>query len=116
METDSLNFWSDEAMEEGIAVAEGVIGVAINSDERISCEIEFFTRAPQYDTAKWNLVGVVEMKIGSGVLQVLNCPDDHVEYSIEIPKGNYNVRILIPNKSGESPENEDHYRIEFWQL
>ena len=56
------------------------------------------------------------MKIGSGVLQVLNCPDDHVEYSIEIPKGNYNVRILIPNKSGESPENEDHYRIEFWQL
>lgn len=111
METDDLEFWSDEAMEDKMALNEGVIGVGIDSDVAVICEIESCTDEPPVQVNGFEHIseGVIDIK--SGYLQILNCPDCSVEYEKKLTPGLYRFRIL---HIGLSEENEHICRVEYW--
>jgi hypothetical protein len=55
------------------------------------------------------------LNINSGILQVLDCPNSHVELEVKVTPGSYRVRIYSSNlASVEGDAGDDYYLIEIW--
>ena len=114
--TDSPNFWSKPALESGLALEKGVIGVGIASYDRVSLEVEIYDIAPPVlDFDKWDRIIAGSIKIKTGYIQVLDCPNSEVQLDIKVEIGKYRVRVYGANFASVVGDNgEDFYRIEIW--
>lgn len=111
METDDLEFWSDEAMDDKMALNEGIIGVGIDSDTKVSCEIEQFDIQPELERVKYEHISEAVIDLKSGNLQILDCPESSVQFEQKVTPGTYRFRML---HIGLNEDDEHLCRVEYW--
>jgi hypothetical protein len=116
--TDSNDFWTDEAHINRLAVEEGIIGVGTESYTYIKAEISILAQRPaSTDLEKYDHVVEASLKIHSGVIQVLNCPDSTLEFEKQIIPGDYRVQVRslgLETVKDEFEEADDKYLILVW--
>lgn len=115
-DTDSDQFWTEDAYEDEMAIGNGIIGVGTRSYSSVQGDLTILDR-PAQDNNFQAYDHVVEggVSINSGILQVLNCPDSNLELEIPIPPNTYRVRIYSSNfKSVIDDDGDDYYKMEIW--
>ncbi len=56
------------------------------------------------------------INVQSGELQILNCPNGHLELSLKVTPGKYRVRVYSSNLASViDDDGDDYYRIELWK-
>ena len=117
-DTGNPDFWNDDAINDGLAIDEGIIGVSIANDEAIAnFEMEFLnSKAVQEDLSQFDHVVEGSLLIKSGKLQILDCPNWHVELELNVEPNWYRVRLSSSNLDTARQENpKDKYHIQIWQ-
>lgn len=117
-DTDSEYFWTDQAFEDKLAVEEGILGVSIGNEEgTVNCDFQILaSKSSITEFNDFDHVVEASIKISSSVIQLLNCPDSHIEFETEIENGDYRVRAYSINLASASTENpNDSYKIEIWK-
>jgi hypothetical protein len=114
--TDSDNFWTMEAVNDRLAMEEGIVGVGTECYGPVKAEIYVLDAAENqidYDNYDHIVEGGVILK--SGRLQVLDCPDSEIQFEINLLSGNYRIRVYSSNLSTVvDDEGDDFYKIEIW--
>tara|TARA_Y100000815_G_C13306913_1_gene486846 strand:+ start:750 stop:1397 length:648 start_codon:yes stop_codon:yes gene_type:complete len=121
-DTGSVEFWSEEAFLSKMALDKGIIGVGTQSYGNIRGEIMILDK-PTTDINFDLYDHIVEggINIESGELQILDCPNSHVELSFKIDPGKYRIRVYGSNfNSVEQTDlahdsDNDFYKIEIWK-
>ena len=116
--TGSENFWTDQAFADKLAIEAGILGISIGNEEGIvKCEFQFLdSKSSISDFTNFDHVVEGSLQIQSGVLQILNCPDSHIEFEANIDNGEYRVRVYSMNlATGHSENPKDSYKIEIWK-
>lgn len=120
-DTGAADFWSDEAFEQQMAVTHCGLGIGIDCWGDVKGELELFTAEPAIDDlAKYDHVVEAGFTVTSGVIQILDCPNSHVELSLNVQPGTYRVRVYGSNfASVAEPDlnhdtDDDFYRVEIW--
>lgn len=115
--TDSPRFWSKAALDSGLALEKGVIGVGIAAYGQVRLTIEVFDNEPfisNFDD--WDRIMEGSIKINTGYLQILDCPNSEVQLELKLEKNTYRVRVYGANfASVVGDEGNDFYRIELWK-
>jgi hypothetical protein len=117
-DTGSENFWTDQAFADKLAIEEGVLGVSIaNNEGKVECEFEILnSKSLINDFSSFDHVVEASLKIHSGVLQVLECPNSQVEMETRIDIDEYRMRVYSINLNSAYDENpNDSYKIEMWK-
>ena len=114
--TDSPNFWSKVAFESGLALEKSVIGVGIAAYGLVRLTVEVYATEPLVlDFDKWDRITEGSIKIKTGYIQILDCPNSEVQLEIPVKKGSCRVRIYGANfASVVGDDGDDFYRIEIW--
>ena len=116
--TGSENFWSESAFADKLAIEDGVLGIGIENDEgKVECEFEILNSKSLIDNfTDFDHVVEASLKIHSGILQIIDCPNSEVEMETEIENGEYRVRVYSINLNTAYEENpKDSYKIEMWK-
>ncbi|MBD3907099.1 hypothetical protein NAL32_20480 [Chryseobacterium sp. Ch-15] len=119
--TDSDSFWNEKAFDGRLALESGVLGIGTQSYGNIKGDIEILEK-PNLNINFNNYDHIVEggINIQSGKLQILNCPDNHLELSLKIASGKYRVRVYSSNLASvketdlANETDNDYYHIEIW--
>lgn len=90
----SENFWTEHAVEDRLALEQGIVGVGTECYGPVNAEICIID-APNSETNfdKYDHVVEGSIELKSGILQVLDCPDSEVHLEIALPPGYYCVRV-----------------------
>src|SRR3954471_19607438 len=93
--TDSDAFWTDEAHEEKLAIEEGILGVGIGlAYGNINVEVDIIDfENNTFEVNDYSHIVEGNLKIKSGILQVLDCPNSTIELQVTVQPGDYRVRI-----------------------
>jgi len=97
--TGSDNFWTDESHNAKLAIENGILGIGTHCYGNIKGEIEVLDKPP-IENINYELYDhIVEggIKIQSGELQILDCPNNHLELSVQLSAGKYRVRVYGSN-------------------
>ncbi|OXE95593.1 hypothetical protein B0A63_23925, partial [Flavobacterium johnsoniae UW101] len=75
-DTGSENFWSDQALNDKLAVEKGILGVSIeNTEGMVKCELEILnSKSLISDFSSFDHVVEASLEIKTGILQVNDCP------------------------------------------
>ena len=114
----SQDFWNNQAFDNRLAVADGILGVSIENDEAIAnVEIELLPLKPkENDLNKFDHIVEESLLIRSGRLQILDCPNSQVEFELNLEPNWYRVRVSSANLTKAYQENpEDKYDIKIWK-
>ncbi|MDC7997695.1 hypothetical protein [Gilvibacter sediminis] len=117
-DTSSDDFWSDDAFTDKLAVGEGVLGIGIENEEGdVECEFEILvTKSLIEDFSDFDHVVEASLKIHSGFVQVLDCPNSEIVMETAIENGDYRVRVYSKNLNTAYEKNpNDTYKIEMWK-
>lgn len=121
-DTESMDFWNEEAFKERMALMNGIIGVGTQSYGNIKGEIEVLEKPNlDIDYSKYDHVVEGGINIQSGELQILDCPNNNLELSIKVASGKYKVRIYsfnltsVKERDLTNDTDNDYYRIELWR-
>ncbi len=120
-EFDPGSYWSEEAYDAKLALANGFAAIGTHSYGNIKGEIELLQTPPEHIDYKL-FDNIVEggINISSGELQILDCPNSEVEFSLKVHPGKYRLRVYGSNfasvKEPDLPHDTDNdfYRIEIW--
>jgi len=117
-ETGSESFWTTDAYEDRLAEGDGILGIGTQSYGHIRSGLIIEERAANIP-ANNPYDHIVEggLNITSGFLEILDCPNSHVEFEVKLKPGKYRVRVYSSNlKNANIDENEggDYYKIEIW--
>ncbi|MGC4040336.1 MAG: hypothetical protein QM710_06000 [Flavobacterium sp.] len=120
-DTGSSNFWTKEALKDKLALEKGIIGVGTQSYGEIRGEIEILEKpSDNVDYGLYDHVVEGGIDIKSGELQVLDCPNSHLELKLKLNPGKYRVRVYGSNFDSVIEEDlandtdNDFYKIEIW--
>lgn len=117
--TGSDNFWTDESHNDRLAIEKDVLGIRTESYGAIKGELIILDKAnSDIDFNLYDHVVEGGLEIKSGVLQILDSPNNSVELEVNITPGNYRVRVYSSNLSSVVDEDEngdDYYKIEIWK-
>jgi len=118
-DTSSKSFWTKEALERGLAVESGVIGVSTSSYGNVRCFFQVTDFEPQFDLNPWQRVVEASIRVTKGRYAILDCPDSSVVYEGSLPSGEYRLRVygtfldeVVEETAGD--EYFDFYWICFW--
>jgi hypothetical protein len=113
----SHNFWNEKAHEERLAIENNILGVRTECYGHVKGELIILKEANNiidYNTYDHIVEGGFEIK--TGLLQVLDCPNNSVELEIPLKKGEYRIRIYSSNLLSVKDDNgDDYYKIEIWK-
>jgi hypothetical protein len=112
------DFWTPEAYDERLAMAEGILGIGTECYGPVKGELEILEGENRtFDIMKFDHIVEGSIKCESGNLQILDCPTSTIQLNIKLSLGEYRVRIYSSNlNSVEGGEmGDDYYRIELWQ-
>jgi hypothetical protein len=114
--TSDKNFWSQEAQEDRLAISKGILGIGIGSYGLVRGELEILDVATnKIDSSLFDHIVEGGLSVESGVIQVLDCPNLHVELEVKVRPAKYRARIYFSNLNTiHGDEGEDYYRIEIW--
>ncbi len=116
-DTGSDKFWTNEAYEDRLAIEDGVLGIGIQSYGHVRAELLLLSNAPEENNFH-DYDHVVEggIRLASGILEVIDCPQSEVELKIIIEPGNYRARVYSINLDANLAEDngDDQYKIEIW--
>jgi hypothetical protein len=116
--TDSDAFWTEQAFNDKLAIEDGIVGVCIGTYSYVKCQLALLHQQPdEIDFGYCDHVVEGSLRIGSGVLQVLDCPYSAVMGEFDILPGCYRVRVKAMGLNSivdEDEEAEDTYSIELW--
>lgn len=115
--TNSDTFWTDEAHKDRIAIENRILGIRTASYGDIIGELKILTSENQkYDDTKYDHIVEIGIKIDSGYLQLLDCPNSEIELEIKLEPDNYRLRIYYANlDSVNGDSGDDYYYIEIWK-
>jgi hypothetical protein len=111
------DFWTPEAYDERLAIAEGILGIGTECYGPVKGEIEILdSENKNFDITKFDHIVEGGIKIGSGSLEILDCPTSTVQLKVKLNPEGYRVRIYSSNlDSVEGGEmGDDYYKIELW--
>jgi hypothetical protein len=136
------DFWGRESQEARLGVAAGVVGIFAASDSDVRVVVDVYARRPPTDLDSWDHVAEASLTIRNGRLSVYGCPDPEPVGEIELPSGDYRLRvhhgnldnteeahgylaernaageevgdIYPPDDQGDDEVSPDHYRIAVW--
>jgi len=91
--TDSPDFWTDEAFKRGMAVGDGVLGVGTASYGHIRCFFQFADAEPTLPLSPWQRVFEASIRITKGRYAIFDCPNSNVEHEGTCPPGDYRLRV-----------------------
>ena len=117
-DTSSDLFWTDQAFKDKIAIETGFLGLSIGNEEGIvKCKLIILnSKNLSHDWASFDHVVEASLKIESGILQILDCPNSEIQLETKIERGDYRVRFSSMNLSTAYDENpSDSYFIEMWE-
>ena len=114
--TNSTEFWTDEAYIDRIAIEVGVLGIGTECYGPVKADLIIRETANEnFDLKDFDHIVEAGLKINSGTLQILDCPNSSVEFEIELEPGEYKARIYSSNlASVDGDEGNDFYNIEIW--
>lgn len=115
-DTDSTDFWTAEAFEARMAIGEGLVGIGTQCYGPVKASLIIQTQPnDNFELDAYDHIVEGSLKIHSGVLQVLDCPNSSVELEVKVPPGNYRVRVYSSNlASVNGDEGDDFYQLEVW--
>src|SRR5579864_8641581 len=74
-DTGSDNFWTDDAFNDKLAIEDGVLGIGIESYGQVKAELQILNNSnKEIDFSKYDHIVEGGIKIGSGLLQIIDCP------------------------------------------
>lgn len=116
-DTGEMNFWTEDAIRSRLAIGDGVLGVGIECYGPVRGELVLLDkRRDQICYSQYDHIVQAGIKVKSGVLQVLDCPNSTIELELKVGPGEYGVRIYSLNLDTVIGDTgEDTYRIEIWQ-
>lgn len=120
-ETDSLDFWSDKALEERLAVDRDVLGVSVENDFSIvKGELEVLNAPNEELDPHADHIVEGSLKITTGAMEIQDCPTSETILSVPLDNDDYRVRIYsynldMPYNQNNPEKPHDHYRIEVWK-
>jgi len=117
----SLDFWDENAFKERLAITDNIIGIGTQSYGNIKGDIEILNKPnDDIDYSKYDHIVEGGINIQSGELQILDCPNRHLELSLKVNPGKYRVRIYSSNLASveetdlANDTDNDYYHIEIW--
>ncbi len=114
---DSKDFWTDQALSDKLAIGENILGVSTASYGPIKGEITVLKNQPKKrDFSKYDHIVEAGIRVDSGILQIADSPNFHVEKEIELQPGSYRIRIYFSDLDiQDEDEGGDFYSIEIWR-
>ncbi|XHR97254.1 hypothetical protein ACFJIV_11725 [Mucilaginibacter sp. UC70_90] len=111
------DFWTPEAYDGRLAIAEGILGIGTECYGPVKGELEVLDSVNEnFDIAKFDHIVEGGIKVESGKIEILDCPTSTIQLEVKVDPGEYRVRIYSSNlesvEGGE--EGDDYYRIELW--
>lgn len=110
--------WTEEAVKNMLALAEGIIGVGTVRNMIIPVEVAIWESEPTDNITKWDKINECDINIPSGKLVVTGCADYFPEAKrIVVKSGLYRARIYYGNLNSLSEDGlygDDYYKIALW--
>ena len=113
--------WTDEAVEQLLAITDGTIGVGTVRNMDVPVTIKIFDFKPPFLTDVENVIGQInecDIEVNSGKIVIAGCTDYFPEAKrIELKNGIYRARIYYGNLdklSEDGLDGEDFYEIHLW--
>jgi hypothetical protein len=114
-QTDTADFWNDEAGQRKLAIGEGLLGVTVAKYAEIRVEVRVLSAEPTEDADADHIVET-SLSLPSGLLQVKDCTNYDTVLELNLEKETYRVRIssfklwTVENDAGD-----DYYVVEIWE-
>jgi hypothetical protein len=117
MDTESGEFWTDEAFDDRLAMELGVIGVGTECYGPVKGELVLLDKEnTEFDLKSYDHIVEAGLKIDSGFIQIQNCPNSSIELEVKVQPDSYRFRIYSSNlASVDGDEGDDFYKIEVWK-
>jgi len=95
---DAPSFWFTKAYDDRLATGEGILGVGTECYGPVKGEIILLNSVNNnFNTSQFDHIVEGGIKVESGQLEVLDCPNLKVELKIKVKPGIYRVRIYSSN-------------------
>ena len=115
---DLSDSWTEQAVNDLLAVAHGTIGVGTVRNMYVPVEVEIRDSEPVGDLDEWDHVTECGIEIPSGKIVVAGCSDYFPDAArIPVKAGDYRARIYYGNLESLSEnglEGDDHYKVVLW--
>ena len=111
--------WSEQLIEQKIAVSPGVIGISTARNMTVPVQVNLLTSKPDNDDfSNWDHVAEASLEITSSNIIVAGC-SDYFPDALHIPvlPGLYRVRVYygeLGSISEDGLRGNDHYRVVIW--
>lgn len=117
LNTGSVEFWTEKANADRLAIELGILGIATECYGQINCEVLLLDNENfELDLKLYDHVVEAGLSIDSGVIQVLACGSSSVELEINLEPGIYRFRVYSSNLASYDGDNgDDFYKIEVWR-
>jgi hypothetical protein len=115
---DLSDSWTEEAVHNLLALAEGTIGVGTVRNMTVPVTVQVLAKSPDEDFSAWDQVNECSIEVPSGRLIIAGCTDYVPDAArITIEPGWYRARIYygdLETLSNDGLEGEDHYKVVVW--
>ncbi len=114
-QTDTPDFWNDEAGKRKLAIGEGLLGVTVAKYAEIKVDVRVLSSEPTEDSYADHIVET-SLNLPSGVLQIKDCTSYDTVLELNLEKENYRIRISsFKLWTVENDKGDDYYVVEIWK-
>lgn len=110
--------WTEQAVNDLLALAPGTIGVGTVRDMDVPVEVEILNVPPNNNLSLWDHVMECGIDVPSGRLVIAGCTDYFPDAArLDVAPGKYRARIYyggLNSLSEDGLDGDDHYRIALW--
>jgi hypothetical protein len=118
-DTSDPNFWSEEAFNRGMAIADGALGIGTVSYGHIRAFFAVSGQEPTLPLSPWQRVVEASVRLARGRYALLDCPDSTVIHEGACAAGEYRLRVygafldhLVEDTAGD--DYFDFYWLVLW--
>src|SRR6478735_1574050 len=111
--TDSIEFWTDQASEDRLAIEEGLLGIGTECYGHVKGDLQVLNASPEEENiSSYDHIVEGSISVTSGILQVRACLDNTPTIELKLPPATYRVRIYSSNlASGDEDDGDDYYKV-----
>lgn len=116
---DLSDAWTQEAVDNLLALAPGTIGVGTARNMTVPVTVEILDSQPENeDFSEWDMVNECSIDVPTGKIVIAGCTDYFPDAArIKVTPGTYRARIYygkLETLSDDGLEGEDNYRVVLW--
>jgi hypothetical protein len=117
-DADLSQCWTEQAVNDLIAVDSGVIGVGTVRNMTVSVAVEICDIEPKEDESKWQHITECSISIPSGSLVIMGCSDYFPDAPrIRIKPDTYQAKVYyggLDSVSEDGLDGDDFYKVVLW--